>query len=165
MPFGERVAAIYDDLPQEAALFLERAAVPENAYGATGRWSAIFVCLLRKSKGPSIAVFEVRQLLTSCLYERRTAVREASGWRFAHPLLRESVLRISKEAGRLLQHHQVRGVPSALWDSVFGWISRPFRPSFTQAVGQTEAALEAMLAAAQSLPARSWPKLGYFGAL
>ena len=149
----ERVAAIYEDLPQEAALFLERAAVLGERVWDTD-WALVckgFSSVSEEEQGAQHRrISEVRQLLTSCLYERRMAVREASGWRFAHPLLRESVLRISKEAGRLTQHHQVcveflqhYGIPSSA-----GYHDRLGR--HLQAVGQTEAALEAMLAAAQS---------------
>lgn len=149
----ERVAAIYEDLPDEAAVFLERAAVLGERVWDTD-WALVCKGFTPTSEAEEKArhqsISEIRQLLTSCLYERRMAIREASGWRFAHPLLRESVLRLAKEAGRLIEHHQVcveflqhYGIPSSP-----GYHDRLGR--HLQAVGQTEAALGAMLQAAQS---------------
>jgi eukaryotic-like serine/threonine-protein kinase len=52
------------------------------------------------------AGLQIRPGLVHALAERRLAIVEDRGWRFAHGLLAESLVRLATEAGRVAAHHR-----------------------------------------------------------
>ena len=152
--WNDRISSLLESLPDEASVFLERAATLGERVQDT-EWALVcrgFDEGLSSEDAAAVhrRIRRIRQQLTDRLYELRLAIREDGGWRFNHLMLRESVLRRAAESGRLKEHHEIcaqflryYGIPSAP-----GYHDRLGK--HLQAIEQAGEALEAMLQAAES---------------
>jgi tetratricopeptide (TPR) repeat protein len=101
--WAARVLQILQSLPGIAGIHLERAA----AIGMEVEIDEWHVACDDPAHGRiSDAGVRLRKQLVARLVEARLLVEIPRGFRFAHPMLRESVERISRTAGRWGPHHQ-----------------------------------------------------------
>lgn len=143
-----RVAHAIQDLPRRAEVQLERAAVLGEVFPAAW-WRA--ACELDDPAGGE----GVRGQLIRLMLDHRLLNLERDRFRFTHTLLRESLLRRAREAGRLADHHdacarvlsRVRGEARA---SGTGWRISEALGRHRHAAGDGRGALDPLLEAADA---------------
>lgn len=144
-----RVAHALEDLPLRAEVQLERAAVLGEVFRAD-LWKVS--CEL--DDPPAGA--QVRARLITKLLDHRLLYLDRHRFRFAHTLLRESLLRRAREAGRLADHHdacarvlaRLRSEESDGGDG--GWRLAESLGRHLHAAGDRRGALEPLLEAAEA---------------